>query len=71
MSLRVRSVSGRSLVPCPPTRMTAGKRHSDGAADAFVDEAERAHLLGIEQVAPVDDHVARHAAARGGPVELS
>ena len=25
MSLRVRSVSGRSLVPCPPTRMTAGR----------------------------------------------
>src|SRR5262245_4129561 len=25
MSLRVRSVSGRSLVPCPPTRITAGR----------------------------------------------
>ena len=49
MSLRVRSVSGRSLVPCPPTKITAG-RLIRRAADALVDEPERAHLLGIEQV---------------------
>src|SRR4249919_604628 len=31
MSFRVRAVSGRSLVPCPPTRMTAGRLTSRSA----------------------------------------
>ena len=45
MSFRVRSVSGRRRVPWPPTRMTAGRRHSDASPDALVLEAERAQLL--------------------------
>src|SRR6187200_652205 len=115
MSLRVRSVSGRSLVPCPPTRMTAGRlmirlsdhEHGgawgtgrfptfsgrrghagetwspprpradgercsyDGPPDAFIREAERAHLVGIQQVAAVHDHRVSHAPGRRSPVELA
>ena len=64
MSFRVRSVSGRSRVPCPPTRITAGRRHHDRARPmpSYV-EPERAQLVGVEQVAPVDD-AARCASAR-------
>ncbi len=41
------------------------------APDAFVGETERAHLVGIQQVAPVHDHRASHALGRRGPVELA
>jgi hypothetical protein len=50
--------------------MTAG-RLIPPAADALVREPERAHLRRIEQVAAVDEHLARHPLAGRGPVELA
>src|SRR5262245_61528524 len=62
-------VSGRSLVPSPPTRMTACTLLVP--ADALVDEAGGVDRRGIERVAPVDHDLARHRAGDGGPVEVA
>src|SRR5918994_6080110 len=73
MSFRVRSVSGRRRVPCPPTRITAGRltRSPVASSHALVLEAVLAHDARIEHVAPVDEQPVSHPLAGLGPVELA
>src|SRR4051812_3411165 len=63
------TVSGRSRVPSPPTRITACIGAS-GLPDALVDQAGRADGLRVEGVAPVDEHVAGHRLGDLGEVDL-
>src|SRR3712207_982905 len=71
-------VSGRSRVPSPPARMSACIRDGrgldgdavEGAADALVGQAGVAHGLRVEEVAPVDEHVAAHARGNLAEVEV-
>src|SRR5215210_6247354 len=60
-------VSGRSLVPSPPARIRAciARRRGSTPPDPLVAQP------GVERVAPVDDHVARHALCGRGPVEVA
>ena len=74
MSFRVWSVSGRSRVPRPPTRITAGRLTARAdlgrAADAVVGEAGRTQLGRVEHVPAVDQQRIPHAPGRLAPVEL-
>src|SRR4051812_45993312 len=63
------TVSGRSRVPSPPTRITACTAVSSRLPDALVDQAGRAHGRRVEGVAPVDEQRAGHRAGDGFEVE--
>src|SRR3954468_655538 len=62
------TVSGRSRVPSPPTRITACTAASP-LADALVHQPGRADRGRVERVAPVDEHVAGHRAGDRGEVD--
>src|SRR3954467_11478165 len=64
------TVSGRSRVPSPPTRITACTAAPSRPADALVAEPGRAHRLRVERVAPVDQHVAGHRLGHLREVDL-
>ena len=60
MSFRVRSVSGRRRVPCPPTRMTAGRLIAPPARCPRT-RSRRFECVRVEHVAPVDEQPVPHA----------
>src|SRR3954453_20005988 len=66
-------VRGRSLVPSPPTRMSACTIGSgpSGASDSFVYEPGGASRFSAQEVAAVDDHRIGHLRANLFEVELA
>ena len=71
MSLRVRSVSGRSLVPWPPTRMTAGRVTGRGGRCPRRRSRARASRPGSRRFRPSTITWPRMLLGRRGPVELA
>src|SRR3954451_20488485 len=63
------TVSGRSRVPSPPTRITAWMAASP-LSDALVDQAGGAHGSRVERVTPIDQDGACHRLGDLGEVDL-